>query len=1088
MKMKHRITNRLALLILTLATIPWGSVSAQNAILFSDTFDNEEEGSRPQSWSVVEADVPASRYWYIKDKQYYTGEGDNIGGDRLSFSVIKDVIGKNWTDYEIRVNFWMPDNSGQLLVVGRWQDRSNHYRLFLRSSGSGRQLGIQRMKNNDLESLGLAIDGTNGVSIPKFESAQSKAESHELVLRFEGSTLTAKLDGRMYLTANDDAFHMGQAGLGIWFNEVYFDNVQVSSLGEGGAAGKYTVYRIIVLPNATFDDATQFKQLLSNQGIIDVEMVSDEEGKFNVVVGTCSTMEEAVRRRAVLESSGVLVHAIKSVEYERKGVEQTLKIQVDQVPSRDEAQRVKRSLEADGFRPVYIVDQKAPPYLICVGEFREAARNEAEDMRQKLIRSGYSQTRIVRSELHNMDIVNDKAVQGEPEIDSDALRKLINDNKDVWEELTRDQQKQMRDILEREVDQKIEKKFIEKDKEYQSLIKQLDERQRKVFEELRDQIRQSKEQSVEQQRHITEMVNEINDFITAGRWDEASALFEQMKTDAPNDGRIPELERKISWRQAEDPMVVQAGLDKERERQIASQLANLITMAQLSAQDKDYPEAIRNMSQYIGMTTDPVKKKEGQQLKKHYEELQEQQERIEREIGAGDQIKIEQTFKILMVVVGIVGALLVLVILLMVLSSIKRRRERNELRATLQSLSMKPMVELQGEAMGGAKAPGKTLSDGSAPAVARLESSQSDEDYSQYEMEEEEDTYSGMEEAELDASDLERTQFDMANAAGDESQDLEQADDQDLYAESEEEELPVGAEASTDQSGSGDDGDIMLDIEELEDEELQISTGKQPTESVTASAEALPIGLELEGVNTEENITVDPKAALESDVEQTALLPEDDMPVLDDSGPMKPPVHTAPPVAAQSGLIFAQDFREELVGNVPRGWQGEFDFASLQVADESPPNGSSRYMLFEKPRGDGRAYCYTTFDDVKGRVRVEFDLRCNDKNKYLLGFYIEKDQDFKNSIHTVIHRAASQTSPMLRIHGVPVPYEMGKWVNVRYDINLGNGTLNGYVNGQMVASSVRLDTNPGSLNTLAIRDNNPTTGVLLIGNIRISRF
>lgn len=119
---------------------------------------------------------------------------------------------------------------------------------------------------------------------------------------------------------------------------------------------------------------------------------------------------------------------------------------------------------------------------------------------------------------------------------------------------------------------------------------------------------------------------------------------------------------------------------------------------------------------------------------------------------------------------------------------------------------------------------------------------------------------------------------------------------------------------------------------------------------------------------------------------------------------------------------------------------------------------------------------------------VEFDLRCDDKNKYLLGFYIEKDEDFRQSIHTIIHRTSPQVAPTLRIQGEPTQYSLGTWRHMKYEIDLNANSVNGYVDGEPVAEKVKLASPPRSINTLSIRDNLATTGVLLVDNIRIMKL
>lgn len=203
-----------------------------------------------------------------------------------------------------------------------------------------------------------------------------------------------------------------------------------------------------------------------------------------------------------------------------------------------------------------------------------------------------------------------------------------------------------------------------------------------------------------------------------------------------------------------------------------------------------------------------------------------------------------------------------------------------------------------------------------------------------------------------------------------------------------------------------------------------------------------------------------------------------------------PPTHPSPPSgvhAADPNLYFEQGFEEESPGEKPNKWKGDYDYASLTVAAEGA-NGSKQCLKFEKKKGTGSAYYACRFPDAGGRVSVEFDLRCDDKNKYLLGFYIEKDEDFRHSIHTVVHKDMSkQNKVTLRLQNESVPYELGTWVHIRYSIDLHRNLVDGYVNEEPVAMGLRLASRPRIVNTLSIRDNLATEGVLLIDNIKIKK-
>jgi hypothetical protein len=170
---------------------------------------------------------------------------------------------------------------------------------------------------------------------------------------------------------------------------------------------------------------------------------------------------------------------------------------------------------------------------------------------------------------------------------------------------------------------------------------------------------------------------------------------------------------------------------------------------------------------------------------------------------------------------------------------------------------------------------------------------------------------------------------------------------------------------------------------------------------------------------------------------------------------------------------------------MPQGWNGaNTPYAQLSVVAD--PDGHGNCMLFQKTVGDGPTSYSRAFPDITGKVRVEFDIRCDEKNKHLLGFYVEKDGDFRRSVHTVVQCVDPSSPAHLRVFTRPMPYQLGEWRHVKYIIDLVDGMVDGYVNDQLVAEGVRMGTRTDSLNTLSIRDNSETTGTLYIRDIVVA--
>ncbi|MCE5230340.1 hypothetical protein LLG95_12210 [bacterium] len=179
------------------------------------------------------------------------------------------------------------------------------------------------------------------------------------------------------------------------------------------------------------------------------------------------------------------------------------------------------------------------------------------------------------------------------------------------------------------------------------------------------------------------------------------------------------------------------------------------------------------------------------------------------------------------------------------------------------------------------------------------------------------------------------------------------------------------------------------------------------------------------------------------------------------------------------------DFEDDALGQSPQGWEGHYDYAKLTVEADTPCKSGNQYIRFQKHEGNGKAHYRFHFADVGGVVGIEFDLCCNDKNKFLLGFYVERDGDFQQSVHTKILRSEAQTTPTIHMQGEAAPYLLGSWAHIKYIVDMNQGRINGYIDSTHVVRDLPLNPNPQVLNTLSIRDNINTTGDLMLDNIKV---
>lgn len=183
---------------------------------------------------------------------------------------------------------------------------------------------------------------------------------------------------------------------------------------------------------------------------------------------------------------------------------------------------------------------------------------------------------------------------------------------------------------------------------------------------------------------------------------------------------------------------------------------------------------------------------------------------------------------------------------------------------------------------------------------------------------------------------------------------------------------------------------------------------------------------------------------------------------------------------------FQQSFDDEPVGSMPKGWIGEYAHATLEVEDAVTATNSGKAIKFEKQSGTASTHYRCKFNEARGRIAVEFDIRCDSKNKYFLGVYIESDEDFRKAVHTVIHTTEDGTSAALRLQGESVPYQLGTWAHIKYILNLTDSSVDAFVNNQSVVKGARIPGTPEIMNTISIRDNPATTALLYIDNIKIS--
>lgn len=186
-------------------------------------------------------------------------------------------------------------------------------------------------------------------------------------------------------------------------------------------------------------------------------------------------------------------------------------------------------------------------------------------------------------------------------------------------------------------------------------------------------------------------------------------------------------------------------------------------------------------------------------------------------------------------------------------------------------------------------------------------------------------------------------------------------------------------------------------------------------------------------------------------------------------------------------VYYSQDFNDEVLGGMPNGWSGQTPGSSLLVTEGGSGLGLGRCLHF---RNDGQgtqgsALFFNRMPDVNGRIRVEFDIKCEQLDQLLIGLYLEQEGDFARSIQTEIIVRSNETMPTLRLCGESLPYEFGTWTHIKYLIDLEDHFVDVWVDQVFAFKKIKLRNPPAMLNTLAVRCNSKSFASLFLDNIRI---
>lgn len=1109
------------------------SAAAQQEVLFSETFTGPYQ-STPTGW--IKVNTPEGNFWYLRDGAYCSGNGDLVRAqDKRTYSVVAAGAQAGWRDYEVVADAHMIQRNGAILLVGRWQDARNHYEGVYQTDNGRVTVQIVRVADGRSEVLAQRTSAQDP-SLPDLANGFSPADGRRFRLAFRGDRIIFSIDQREVLQATDDAIAAGTAGVGQSENLVFFDNFRVMGTPTAVAAapgGEVTrVYRLVVAEGWTREQARDYQRNLEERGFVPVILRETSPGRFDVLTGTFLSRDEAVRQGDRLLAEGEIIeYGVIQIEgaaqarrelAEAAELPEAYTIQVAVTRDRREAEAEQRHLLEDlDYFPVTILDT-GEAYAITVGNFSDRA--EAERLLPEFDEQGFPFAQV--AQVTRQELIEATTVP-ETTMGQEVLAQLTPEERQRIEQVVAQQRALSRGA-----------NTAEEIRALQELMSQL----RMDYSGLRERVQSLQEQAEErerQRRQINALVDQAYAEIDARNWDSAEQLIASIFALEPNNATGLLLQSRV--RAARDSV---AGLAPDEV--IARRLATAAELEQQGDLEGALAELRAAQSEF------PAVGRIGEERRRVQNELERQ--RLQREQEAARRLeeanaqRQAETTKMLMIITGVgVAAVFLLLFLIFRLMG-----QEKALRAQMSTLATRAgSAALAGAIATPAPHRRETTTEvtafgegalmpdplavgagGAAEAIATpviavagggggigLDPAEANQPVSALAAMVLETIGAGAEPEEAPRGALGKLQRSATppRAASRTPVPQEKAPEKPKPASRVSIDFGFGEEtpSAPEPPASAEEPPRIMEIASLDDEEpLTPRAGSPekrpaPKEPVvadpfatgpgeTAPGEAPPLDLDFDlGLS-------EPKAAAAPGASAPSARPEADdvtqplgADILDEAfteleaAPTPAAAPQAPPEPQKDDrTIYVQTYSPAEAGRQPAAWKGSYDFASLTVVTENTLPNSPACLRFEKRSGAGSAFYTCRFPDARGVVGIEFDLRCDHKNQYLLGLYFEHNENFRQSVHTVIHRTDETVT--LRLQGKSAPYTFGTWVHVKFRIDLRTGMVDGQVDNRPVAVNVPLlsmaeQTLPPSINTISIRDTLASEGVFYLDNIRVYR-
>lgn len=996
--------------------------------LFSDNFAGKD-GQRPASWKF---DTTDTEFWKVGSGWLATGNGDSlvVSPDGYSYAVIDTPGCDKWENYRISCKFWAKQKNGSVALVGRWKDRLNFYRADLDTAEGNTILQLVKVVKGGTTVLATEALDLTALEMPPVAEGTAEKPT-QFSLSFEGNVVSVQMNGRQMLSHADLAFTAGTAGLAERADEVLFGDVKVVAAAAGGGLPQLAATASAPAPAP---GGPEFSVLLSSD-------------------------------RDVAVSSALV-----------------------------------RSLRMRGFQPFIVQD--ADKQKVYVGRF--ASRQDAVRLQAEMVIEGFSFAAVRQLSEAELAGRTSEPTTNVAAVPSKVLKEI------GWDDLSPAQQKKIMDTLMAGRSARMNLQTSGEVLELKRIVEQLSEKQKEILSTMQSAL----DNDENAKRSTRQLVEKINRAMDGRSWAEAEDLLNQLEKIQP-DHPLISIKRAMIKNKKENTFEGAEILNESLLKEVA------LLKAQAEAAEKagDW-ESARNNWMAVA-TKNPADKPSVEEASKRVEVARTNLGNETREHEKQRDAASNKTFqKYLYFGAGCA----VLLVVLLVIVYISGRRRYARMLQLMHEEAIAPLQELRDRTRTIAvAAPGGLGYDREQSLLGETESSRSEFMIPETPAPEIEprrpasapprggSSAPAVEPIPAGEADNFMMDFEAPVAKGSaKPAEASPKSEEDLVFSFDSPSLnaPVG-----EQTGSAITATEVPDATAKGSDEIVFSFSDNPLDMAhdkpaggaapASSTDSVYESISLDDLNIDFDVSkpepLESKATAPGlgDLDFRIGSPADDQSAtleLPGGNPLTAgldfgPAGGGPGALEESGsAVLEQHYADEPIGAMPQGWTGEnTDYASLQVA-EDPADSDGKCLQFRKTEGRAPTSFSCRFPDVSGRVRVDFDLRCDEKNKHLLGIYIEADNDFRRSVHTVVQCTDPDRPAHLRVFTRPTPYTLGSWRHIRYTIDLSEGLVDGYVDDELVAEGVRMGTKTPMLNTLSIRDNSETTGTLCVRNLVVAQL